>query len=1260
MCRIFLLQKKLRWILKCRSGIAVAIILLLATGFLKQVSASDIREVLPLTNKIIIVHFDDGSVNYPNALTVNRLVTADADKTASWSFSSSDDTDFQTAANPTKVGRKTKGTEFVKDAPWGGNSADPRSKPWASENRLYLFFDKEMKPGKTYTLNTGTLAKNGSLWSFTFDEKNLRSEAIHVNTLGYDPYSPKYGYIYQWMGNLGNLDLTAYSGKKFWIYKEGIELPVKQGAIQKRKTATNAETGQANDTPNKNFLGAEVYECDFSNIKTEGTYKLVVEGIGSSYPFKIGTDAIWDAYYNVARAMYHQRSGIRLAPPYTAPGYIRPVNQNTKVTSDDGASFAGKLLYSDYPFMDWADADGGGASKAAIRAAAEGKPLDVAGWYHDAGDWDSYWTHQRVPMLLMATWEYAPDRFGDNELIIPESGNGIPDLVDEASWLIKFNYRLRKELKAKGYSNGGVGGARVCADVYTEVDGNSESNLPSWKEKRRTVVTKADAFMTYMYAGEAAQFACILKRLGKDPENFPVEMLDAVDFAGMSKDNVNWIKEAEEAYAWASAPENKPAKGTNYESPLEVYKMYAAANLFRLTGKAEYHNAAKTELAKISGSSIVNGDKRWGVYSYLLSSNKKADKNLQNTLKNAVVNTATTNGINTANTRACRWGGDLYFPMLVGQGTTPAVVEVMIAACLTGEKKYTDVVHTTADYFLGTNPLHTTWITGVGPRPAECGFHLDSRYNNKWVTYPGWIPYGPWSMAYDYNPFTWVIDGISMTGGAGSWDKDWANFTMYPTMENWPGHERWNSNIHAPLSTENTIHQNSVYGAVTYGFVNNRHYTNGAAEIKFGSINLNKTDIELTSIGMETELMAAIDINNATFSALKWSSSDPLVASVDENGRVTAVNEGTCVITCSALDGSVSATCNVTCIWREIAVDSIAFNPDKISLLKGQTQVLNVVFYPENATYQMVEYSLSVPGIATIDENGKLTTLAAGNVTVTATSESGKKKAICEVTIKEETIPAHKEEVLLDFETIELDWSGGYGAYSWNTDQQKETGNPSVDAGNASAKVFQWTRDISGGNTWGGYGIVLPLKNTGDWERISFQVYVNAPVSVIRLELYQGEASKGAFTLSNLNVPANKWTSVSFNLADLGMINKTFDKLQVQIAGGSDLASLITFSDNFKFEKGPLVSVPIISSSIQNIKVFPNPATGNVTISFQNEIPSQKVSINLTDLTGKVFLTNEIIAEKNVNLNTGHLAKGIYILKVKTGSSIYSEKLVIQ
>ena len=1450
-----------------------------------------------MTNKIVLVHFDDGSVTYPNTLNVIRLNVSDAENKSKWSFASSDDADFQPSLNPVSIGRKSKGTEFIKVPTWStsANAYDPQGKPWASEHWIYLVFDQEMKPGNSYSLNSGTLANNGSEWSFVYEEKNLRSEAVHVNTLGYAAHAPKYGYIYQWMGSLGNLDLSSSIGKKFWIYKDGADLPVKEGTIQKRKSATNAETSQPSDTPNKNFLDAEVDDCDFSDVTTDGNYQLVVEGIGSSYPFKIGTDAVWDAYYHVARAMYHQRSGIRLAPPYTEPGFIRPVDQNTKVTSDNGISFAGKLLYSDYSFMDWADADGGGTSQAAIRAAAEGKTLDVAGWYHDAGDWDSYWTHQRVPMMLMATWEFAPDRFGDNELNIPESGNGIPDLVDEASWLIKFNYRLRKELKAKGYSNGGVGGARICADVYTSIDGNAESDVPSWKETRHTVVTKADAFMTYMYAGEAAQFACILKRLGKDPKNFPVEMLDAVEFTEMTKDNVNWITEAEEAYAWASAPENKPAKGTNYDSPLEIYQMYAAVNLFRLTGKEEYHSEAKTLLAKFQNVALLTGDQRWGVYSYLISGNKKVDKNLQLGLKNAVINTANTNGINTANIRACRWGGDLGFPMLVGQGTTPNVFETMIAACVTSDQRYDDVVHTTADYFLGTNPMHSTWMTGVGPRPASCGFDLDTRYNNNWVNYPGWIPYGPWSMAYGYNPITWVIDGVSMQGGAGPWDKDWANFSMYPLMDNWPGHERWNGNIHAPMSSENTIHQNTVYGAVTYGYVNDRHYENATSTIKIGTIILNKTSVELTAIGMEAELIPELDEANATISTLKWTSSDPRVAYVDELGNITGVTKGSCVITCSSLDGSVSATCDVTCDWEEIAVNSITINPTTISLYKGQSQILNLIFDPENASNQFVDYTYSEPDIVEVDENGRLTALSKGTVTVTATSVSDKKKAVCEVTVKEltdytiadfdEVIPVtsepqplvaqlytpngtndisfnnpmvndanpspkvvkwgrasgdwqligivlptennqdlsqfrqfqfkyygsgikdfyiqligkkgtieinqnadaedcwklfacdlssvdslvqfnifvnktgnpgaitcyfddfklvglpsvwfdgmtisdaaiklkqddiyqlsaeaqgnpfswvsedtaiatvdqtgkviavgsgitiikavplygdplectvtveggsvltYQEEVLLDFENIALDFTAGYGAFSWNTDQQMKTDNPSVDAENASAKVYQWTRDIAGGNLWGGYGIVLPQKNTNGWERISFQVFVSAPVNTIRLELFLGEVSQGSLTVSNLVVPANKWTTVNFSLIDLGMINKSFDKIQMQIAGGSNIASLVTYSDNFKFEKGSLVSVPENYPESNELCVYPIPAKDQVKINCTNGLKQ----IEMEDISGRKVSVCKLSGERTFFFTKNFHGTGVFILKaIDVKGNLYMRKLVFE
>lgn len=1232
------------------------ILILACTTILSR--GSDIIEVLPLTNKILMVHFDDGSVTYPNTLKVSRLAVTDADNVTKWLFSSNEDADFQTEQKPVKIGRKSKGTEFIKDPAWGGNSFDPRQKQWASEHWLYLVFDKEMKPGKSYTLKTGNLAANDSVWNFVFDEKNLRSEAVHVNTLGYISTSPKYGYVYQWMGSLGNLDLTNYLGKKFFIQNIGTGQIIKEGIIKKRKQANNPETAQIADTPDRNFLGAEVAECDFSDVTSEGSFRLIVEGVGSSYPFKIGKDAVWDAYYAVARALYHQRSGIRLAPPYTTGGYIRPVNQNTKVTSDDETSFAGKLLYSDYSFLNWDEGDGGGNSKEAIRAAAIGKTLDVAGWYHDAGDWDSYWTHQRVPMLLMLMWEFAPDRFADNELNIPESGNGIPDIVDEASWLIKFNYRLRKELKSKGYSDGGVGGARICADVFTDIDGNAESKLPSWKENRHTVVTKVDAFMTFMYAGEAAQFACILKSLGKNPEKFPVEMLDDVDFSKMSKDEVNWITEAEEAYAWASAPANQQSGNKNYSSKVEIYKMYAAVNLFRLTGKEEYHKAAKAELSKLQNVAAFAEDERWGAFSYLLSTEIKTDKNLQNVLKNVTVKMADNDGISSSNNRACRWGGNFSFPMLVGQATTPMVFESIIAACITGEKKYRDVVHTTADYFLGTNPLHSTWMTGVGPRPATCGFHLDSRYNNNWVTYPGFIPYGPWSMAYGYTPYTWVIDGVSMQGGHGPWNKDWANFSMYPLMEKWPGHERWNSNIHAPLSTENTIHQNTVYGALTYGFVNSRHYENSSAAVQVGSINLNRNNIIFNGKDKQEELIATLDIENATFPALKWTSSNTQVAHVDAFGKITAVNVGSCQVTCSTLDGSVSAVCTVTCNWTEIALTAIKFNPETLLLNKGQSKMLSITFLPDSATNKLVNFSVDNPEIAEVDASGMLTAIAEGVTVITATTVTGGLTAHCTVTVEAAITPVYKEEVFLDFESITLNWENGYGSYAWNSDKQLIAANPSVDNLNPSTKVFQWTRDISGNAPWGGYGIVLPVKNTGDWEHISFQVFATAPVFTIRIEVLLADAKQGEITLSNLNIPANQWTTVTFGLAEMGLINKSFDKIQVQIAGGSNVPLMTTFSDNFKFEKElPVSSVEFLKQDKTKVQLYPNPAKSHVNVICLAGI----ASIEVFSLSGMKIYADISNGENYYVLTKKELNSGLHFVRITDMQGcVYVNKLIIE
>jgi endoglucanase len=1048
--------------------------------------SAEIVLISPLTDRIILVHVNEGHVIYPDNLVVTRLDVAMAGSSGSYTVTSPDDPTYSEVRVPVNAGRKSKGMAFVSNSgvPWGGSSFDPRSRPWVSQHWIYLELPEPMKSGHTYRVNTGDLATNGPDWEIIFAEHVHRSEAVHVNTLGYAPDSPKYAYVYHWMGDQGGLDLTSYNGSKFWVYKEGEEEVVFEGDLKKRTSATHPETGQAHDTPNRNFLGAEVYDCDFSALALPGEYYVAVEGIGRSYPFRIGPDPVIEAYYHGTRSLYHQRSGIRLAPPYTAEGYIRPVTQNTFVTSDDGTDFTGQLLYCPLPYVEWAQGEGGGASQAAIRDASIGNPLDVAGWYHDAGDWDGYASHQRIPKLLMLTWEAVPERFADGDLNIPESGNGIPDILDEASWLIKFNYRLRKELMDKGYSDGGVGGARVAPDFFSSVDGNAQSDKPSWKDHRRYVVSSADAYMTYMYAGQAAHFALILKRLGKDPESFPVEMLDHVDFDGMSHDTVNWIEEAKAAYDWASHADNQPSRHAHYGSELWAYRMYAAASLYRITGEDTYHEVAQQELERVRQKTNLAEDERYGVYAYILADNVMIDKAMQKDLMKTALGTANFRGMDAASIRGLRWGGIYDMPMLVGQGTTPWMFETIMAYAITGDKEYADVVHTTADYFLGSNPLHTTWMTGVGPRPALGGFHLDSRYMpgvDNWMVYPGFVPYGPWSMNYDYNPFTWVIDGVEMDGGAGPWNKDWANFSMYPPMAGWPGHERYNNNIHAPMSTENTVHQQSVYLAIAYGFVNSRINTNTGSAIPVGSIQLDQTALVLHEMGEQALLHASLDVGNGSFPVLRWTSSEPRIAHVDAFGRVTGVTGGTAVISCMTLDGSVVATCEVLCDWEDTEVNGISISPASVKLMKGQSQELTVLFDPADASNQFVDWTYSIPDVVMVDETNMLKALAAGTVLVSATSMQGGKTATVEVEVEERT-----DYVIADFDTVipvttspQPDIAQVYTPGGTN---DIAAANPLKGNSNMSERVVQWNRPAG---DWKLIGMVLPTDHAQDLSKFS-------------------------------------------------------------------------------------------------------------------------------------------------------------------------------
>ena len=361
--------------------------------------SSDLVEVLPLTNQILMLHFDDGYAVYHKKgqlrsnerVVVELLNTTEAVKPLNYLLKSNDDANYSYGKNPTDIGRKTKGTEFTWMCQSWANGCVNTGPDHVEEHWIYLYLPQPMQTNKTYLLQTGTLANNGSQWTFTFNEQQQRSEAVHVNQIGYTPdATEKFDYVYHWAGDKGGINLSLFSGKSFHLLDLTTNQIVFTGQLAFRKGKTNAETGQATETPSANFSASDVYECNFSAFKEPGNYKMVVEGIGSSFPFRITDDLYRDVFYTSIRGLYHNRSGIELKMPYTE--FERKAPHNPLITP----GFAGKLKYTTSRFIDWTNGDNDNANtdrpdKKAIEAGMKGS-IDTWGWYQDAGDWDGYYS----------------------------------------------------------------------------------------------------------------------------------------------------------------------------------------------------------------------------------------------------------------------------------------------------------------------------------------------------------------------------------------------------------------------------------------------------------------------------------------------------------------------------------------------------------------------------------------------------------------------------------------------------------------------------------------------------------------------------------------------------------------------------------------------------------------------------------------------------------------------------------------------------
>ena len=143
---------------------------------------------------------------------------------------------------------------------------------------------------------------------------------------------------------------------------------------------------------------------------------------------------------------------------------------------------------------------------------------------------------------------------------------------------------------------------------------------------------------------------------------------------------------------------------------------------------------------------------------------------------------------------------------------------------------------------------------------------------------------------------------------------------------------------------------------------------------------------------------------NATNKNVIFESSNTEVATISE-GIVTTLKAGTATITVKTEDGEFTDTFTITVeeqINAEVKVESIKIDKQELELEVADRATLVITFNPELPSNTKIKWESSNPKVATVDENGIVTAVGTGKVTITATSEDGGHTAKCTITVKKQ------------------------------------------------------------------------------------------------------------------------------------------------------------------------------------------------------------------------------------------------------------------
>ncbi len=690
-------------------------------------------------------------VQTPDAVLGAALDTGPAMRPDSYRISSPDDARYGAGVAPTAVHRKSKPTDFARTGPWQFDAP--------VRHVLYLKLPAPLTDGARYSVRFADAAPAEQ--TFRADAAGLRSEAVHVSQLGFRPDDPaKVAFLSCWMGDGGGVSYPE--GLAFRVLDQGTGQAVYEGKTTLSKAAKDA----TEDPYNRNYNGTDVYEMDFASLSRPGLYRVSVPGVGCSYPFRIDQDVWRDAFRVSARGFYHQRSGIALGPPYT--DYVRPRCFNPQ----DGV----KVFASTCPLMDSGDGLNARGTDTdnfgnLVRGKTDAIVPDAWGGYMDAGDWDRRIQHLIAADYLTDLVELYPDYYGGFGLNIPESGNGLPDLVNEALFGIDLYRRMQTP---EGGIRGGI-----------ESSEHPRVGEASWQESLTVMAYAPGIWSSWLYAASAARAALVLQ-------------------VGEPQLSATYRQSALRAADWAEAqwPQRKDEK-----LPHEVSdaRNYAAAALFRLTGDARWNDifVATTALNVADPQLFVWQDHEQyeGPWLYMRTDRPGMDQRLKDRCRQALLRDADER-LAMVNRTAFRWAKNPWAPVVAGALTAPDAVSLVRAHSITGDGKYLRAAVLACQSGAGANPVNICYTTGLGQDWPRHPLQLDGRLSHQ-AAPPGLTVFGPADTKGDYQ----------------TWAQDLVNRFCYPAFKEWPTTEAYWDVFWYPVVCEYTVHQPMARNAYVWGYL---------------------------------------------------------------------------------------------------------------------------------------------------------------------------------------------------------------------------------------------------------------------------------------------------------------------------------------------------------------------------------------------------------------------------------------------------------